>query len=67
MIEFGWNNDCARADGDGAAPGPAPIPRPVFCCCERGEVVMGVYYIDGDYVREEEATLPVTDMAVLRG
>lgn len=28
---------------------------------------MGVYYIDGEYVSEEEAVLPVTDMAVLRG
>ena len=28
---------------------------------------MGVYYIDGRYVSDEEAVLPVTDLAILRG
>ena len=28
---------------------------------------MGVFYIDGKYVKEEEAVLPVSDLAILRG
>lgn len=28
---------------------------------------MGIYYIDGEYVDENDALLPVTDLAVLRG
>lgn len=28
---------------------------------------MGIYYIDGEYVDESDALLPVTDLAVLRG
>jgi branched-chain amino acid aminotransferase len=28
---------------------------------------MGIYYVDGEYVPEEKAVIPVTDMAVLRG
>jgi branched-chain amino acid aminotransferase len=28
---------------------------------------MGIYYIDGEYVDERDALLPVTDLAVLRG
>ena len=28
---------------------------------------MGVYYIDGAFVKEEEAVLPVSDLAILRG
>ena len=28
---------------------------------------MGIYYIDGEYVDEKDALLPVTDLAVLRG
>lgn len=34
---------------------------------DRGEIDMGVYYIDGHFVDENEAVLPVTDLAILRG
>ncbi|MGI9569208.1 MAG: aminotransferase class IV, partial [Desulfobulbia bacterium] len=34
---------------------------------DRREKDMGIYYIDGHYVDESEAVLPVTDLAILRG
>ena len=34
---------------------------------DRREKDMGIYYIDGHFVDESEAVLPVTDLAILRG
>ena len=28
---------------------------------------MSIYYIDGEFIDESEAVLPVTDLAILRG